>query len=339
MAAAVSIAAAHGSGANGAPTLTLLSFDDLDGWSDDDHDKALSTFLETCGTLDGPDWAPVCALAQTTTSGARGFFEALFLPVLIQDGKDALFTGYFEPEIRASRSRGGAYQFPIFAAPPDLPRGRPWLTRAQIDGGALSGRGLEIAYAADPVDLFFLQVQGSGRLRMPDGSVMRIGFAAKNGHQYRSVGRELARRGYLPENRVSAQAIRSWVRANGQAGQRMLHHNPSFVFFRVIDHVPAERGPLGAMNRSITTGRSIAVDPDYTPLGAPVWVEKDGRKPIRRLMVAQDTGSAIKGAQRADVFYGTGADAGAEAGRIRDPGRMVVLLPIEMALKAVAESG
>jgi membrane-bound lytic murein transglycosylase A len=119
----------------------------------------------------------------------------------------------------------------------------------------------------------------------------------------------------------------------------MLHHNPSFVFFRVIDHVPAEKGPLGAMNRSITTGRSIAVDPDYTPLGAPVWVEKDGRKPIRRLMVAQDTGSAIKGAQRADVFYGTGADAGAEAGRIRDPGRMVVLLPIEMALKAVAESG
>jgi membrane-bound lytic murein transglycosylase len=140
MAAAVSIAAAHASGANGAPTLTLLSFDDLDGWSEDDHDKALSTFLETCGTLDGPDWTPVCALAQTNTIGARGFFEALFLPVLIQDGKDALFTGYFEPEIRGSRTRGGAYRFPIFAAPPDLPP----RTAINIGPLAVNWRGVAI---------------------------------------------------------------------------------------------------------------------------------------------------------------------------------------------------
>lgn len=324
--------------ANGSASATLLSFEDLDGWSEDVHADALGAFLETCRDLDDPEWVPVCSVAGSTKD-ARGFFEALFLPVRVTDGEEALFTGYFEPEIRAARSRGGAYQYPIYAVPPELPRGRKWLTRAQIDTGALAGRGLEIAYAADPVDLFFLQVQGSGRLRLPDGAVMRIGFAAKNGHEYRSVGRELVRQGHLPQNRVSAQAIRSWVRANGDAGRRALHHNPSFVFFRVIDHVPPEKGPLGAMNRSITAGRTIAVDPVYTPLGAPVWVEKDGRKPLRRLMIAQDTGSAIKGAQRADVFYGTGADAGAEAGRIRDPGQMIVLLPVEMALRLTREAG
>lgn len=328
----------HGAEANGPARATLLSFEDLDGWAEDTHSAALTTFLETCLDLDQSDWAPICAIAQSTTD-ARGFFESLFLPVRITDGKDALFTGYFEPEIRASRDRGGAYLYPIYSVPSDLPRGRPWLTRGQIDSGALAGRGLEIAYAADPVDLFFLQVQGSGRLQLADGSVMRIGFAAKNGHEYRSVGRELVRQGHLPENRVSAQAIRAWVRANGEAGRRALHHNPSFVFFRVIDHVPPEKGPLGAMNRSITAGRSIAVDPAFTPLGAPVWVEKDGRNPLRRLMIAQDTGSAIKGAQRADVFYGTGAEAGAEAGRIRDPGQMIVLLPVEIALKLTREAG
>lgn len=329
---------ANGSDTGQQATVSLVGFDSLRGWAEDDHGAALAAFLETCDDLKSPEWRPVCALARETND-ARGFFETLFQPVLIEDGKQPLFTGYFEPEIRAARTRGGAYQYPIYRAPRNMPSGQPWLTRAQIDNGALAGQGLEIAYAADPVDLFFLQVQGSGRLQLSDGTVMRIGFAAKNGHQYRSVGRELARLGHLPPNRVSAQAIRSWVRANGDAGRRMLHHNPSFVFFRIVDHVPPEKGPLGAMNRSITTGRSIAVDPDFVPLGAPVWVEKDGRKPIRRLTVAQDTGSAIKGAQRADIFYGTGADAGAQAGRVRDPGRMLVLLPVEMALGLVRGSG
>ncbi len=328
----------QGAKANGPANAKLLSFEDLDGWAEDSHENALAAFLETCGDLNGSDWVPICGIAKSSQD-ARGFFEALFLPVRITDGKDALFTGYFEPEIRASRSRDGAYQYPIYSVPEEMPRGRPWLTRAQIDSGALAGRGLEIAYAADPVDLFFLQVQGSGRLRLPDGSVMRIGFAAKNGHEYRSVGRELVRQGHLPQNRVSAQAIRAWVRANGELGRRALHHNPSFIFFRVVDHIAPEKGPLGAMNRSITEGRTIAVDPAFTPLGAPVWVEKDGRKPLRRLMVAQDTGSAIKGAQRADIFYGTGADAGAEAGLIRDPGQMIVLLPVETALKLTREAG
>ena len=162
---------------------------------------------------------------------------------------------------------------------------------------------------------------------------MRVGYGGKNGHPYRSVGQELVRRGIFEQHQVSAQVIRNWVAENPDEGRELLHHNPSYVFFRdVTDQVSMEKGPLGAMNRPVTAGRSIAVDPEIVPLGSPVWLEKDGAAPIRRLTIAQDTGSAIKGAQRADIFYGSGADAGDEAGRIRDTGRMVVLLPIEEAL-------
>jgi membrane-bound lytic murein transglycosylase A len=180
-------------------------------------------------------------------------------------------------------------------------------------------------------------VQGSGRIRLPDGSHIRVGYGGKNGHTYRSVGRELVRRGVFEAHQVSAQVIKNWVRRNPVAGLELLNHNPSYVFFREVNQVPAELGPLGAMNRSITTLRSLAVDPRFTPLGAPVWLEKDGESPLRRLMVAQDTGSAIKGAQRADVFMGTGDAAGRSAGRMKDPGRMVVLMPIQRAYALLPE--
>jgi membrane-bound lytic murein transglycosylase A len=160
-----------------------------------------------------------------------------------------------------------------------------------------------------------------------------VGFGGKNGHPYRSVGNEMVRRGYLAAHQVSAQMIRRWVAENPILGASLLHHNPSYVFFREVTKVPPNLGPLGAMNRSITAGRSVAIDPEFIPLGAPVWLEKAGEEPLRRLMVAQDTGSAVKGAQRADVFFGTGDEAGEAAGRVRDTGRMVVLLPIDMALE------
>ena len=222
--------------------------------------------------------------------------------------------------------------------PPEAPRGQAWYTRAQIEqSGVLSNRGLEIVWLSDPVDKFFLQIQGSGRVRLPDGKSVRVGYGGKNGHPYRSIGNELIRRGTFQPHQVSAQAIRNWVRRNPSAGAELLRFNPSYVFFREVSQVPSELGPLGAMNRSITAGRSIAVDPAYTPLGAPVWIEKDGRNPLRKLVIAQDTGAAIKGAQRADIFVGTGEDAGKAAGEIRDPGRMVVLLPLEQAF-ALAEA-
>ena len=166
---------------------------------------------------------------------------------------------------------------------------------------------------------------------MQDGTTIRVGYGGRNDQPYRSIGQELVRRGIFAPHQVSAQVIRNWVRRNPAAGRELLYHNPSYIFFREVDLPDPDLGPLGAMNRSITPMRSIAVDPEHTPLGAPVWIEKAGADPIHRLMVAQDTGGAIRGAQRADIFYGFGEEAGLAAGEIRDPGRMVVLLPIELA--------
>lgn len=318
-------------------TYTMLPFSDLNGWAADDHAAALSTFRNTCMDLRDPEWETLCAYAAEVTD-ARAFFELLFQPVMIEDGKDMLFTGYFEPELRGSLTRAPGYAHPIYALPADVIAGQPYLTRREIEEGTdLDGRGLEIAYLADPVDLFFLQVQGSGRVRLPDGRMIRVGYGGKNGHGYSSVGQELIRRGTFQSHEVSADVIRNYVRENPDIGRELLWVNDSYVFFREVSEVPAEKGPLGAMNRSITTMRSIAVDPSITRLGAPVWIEKAGAVPLNRLMIAQDTGSAIKGAQRADVFFGTGDQAGRDAGRIKDGGRMVVLLPIQTALALLPE--
>jgi len=320
------------------PTYTRLTFDDLQGWRDDDHQAAFDVFTTTCQDMDDPQWAILCNFAKTSPK-PRDFFEKFFRPVLIEDGAPMLFTGYYEPQLPGSREWGGAYRYPIYAVPDDLVSGEPYLTRREIDEGrALAGRELELAWLTDPVDLFFLQVQGSGRISLPDGSVMRVGYAGKNGRDYSSIGTALVDRGVFEPHQVSAAVIRNWVRQNRKEGRALLWENESFVFFREVSEVPADQGPLGAMNRSITEGRSIAVDPAFVTFGSPVWIEKDGAAPMNRLMIAQDTGSAIKGAQRADIFFGTGDDAGREAGKIKDGGRMVVLMPTTMAQRlAVAE--
>jgi membrane-bound lytic murein transglycosylase A len=320
------------------PQYAILGFEDLQGWAEDDHDAALNVFRNTCGDLDEPDWTSLCALAFDARD-ARQFFELFFRPILITDGQDPLFTGYFEPELSGSPVRTSQYRHPIYEMPPEANDRRPWLTRRDIlTSGVMEGRGLEIAWVDDPVELFFLQVQGSGRIRFPDGRMIRVGYGGANGHNYRSIGQELVRRGVYQPHQVSADVIKNWVRRNPVEGEDLLFHNDSYVFFREVSQVPSDKGPLGAMNRSITPMRSIAVDPAFVPLGAPVWIEKDGEMPLRRLMIAQDTGSAIKGAQRADVFYGTGDDAGRAAGRIKDPGRMVVLMPIQRAYAYLPEA-
>jgi membrane-bound lytic murein transglycosylase A len=318
-------------------TYKVLSFDDLDGWAEDDHSAALSVFQDTCQDMRDSDWSTLCAFASQQPD-ARSFFELLFRPVLIEDGSDALFTGYFEPELDGSLVRTSRYRFPVYAMPAEARRIRPWLTRREIlTSGVMDGRGLEIAWVDDSVELFFLQIQGSGRIRLPDGNFVRVGFSGANGHLYRSLGAELVRRKVYEPHQVSAEVIKNWVRRNPVDGRELLFHNNSYVFFRNVDQVPAHKGPLGAMNRSITTMRSIAVDPSVVKLGSPVWIEKDGKEPLRRLMMAQDTGSAIKGAQRADVFFGTGDQAGKAAGRLRDPGRMMVLMPIQRAYALLPE--
>ncbi|WP_170481056.1 murein transglycosylase A [Ruegeria arenilitoris] len=312
---------------------TILAFEDLDGWAADDHWAALSVFLNTCSDLEDPDWKALCAAAQThSPESARSFFELFFRPLLVEDGAAALFTGYFEPELDGATSPSAKYRYPLYRMPPEARKSDRWLSRRELlTSDVMQGRGLEIAWVDDPVELFFLQIQGSGRIRLPDGSKLRVGYGGANGHPYRSIGAELVRRGALGAHEVSAQMIRAWVRKNPEAGAELLLHNPSYVFFREVTRVAPELGPLGAMNRSVTKLRSIAADPIYTPLGAPVWIEKDGEKPIRQLMIAQDTGSAIKGAQRADIFFGTGDAAGEAAGRLKDSGRMILLLPIQRA--------
>jgi membrane-bound lytic murein transglycosylase A len=309
----------------------VVDFPDLAHWPEDDHAAALAVFVETCPDMPDPDWQSLCALAQTGPE-PRTFFELFFRPVLITNGAPARFTGYFEPELSGALRPDARYRYPVYRMPPEARDADVWLSRREIlTGDAMAGRGLEIAWVDDPVELFFLQIQGSGRIRLPDGRMIRVGYAGANGHPYRSIGVELVRRGIYDAHQASAQVIKNWVRRNPEAGRELLLHNPSYVFFRRIDTVPPERGPLGAMNRSVTAGRTVAVDPAHVPLGAPVWIEKEGHRPIHRLMVAQDTGSAIKGPQRADIFFGTGDAAGRRAGRLRDSGRMLVLMPIQRA--------
>ncbi|WP_037951503.1 MltA domain-containing protein [Sulfitobacter donghicola] len=316
----------------------VLSFDELEGWAEDDHAAALETFLNTCKDMKDPDWGAVCSYAQSGPD-PREFFELLFRPVVMDDGKEALFTGYFEPELDGSLTRTDRYRFPVYKMPKEAKTNRPWLPRREIlESGVMDGRGLVIAYVDDPVELFFLQIQGSGRIRLPNGQAVRVGYRGSNGHNYRSIGQELVRQGIYQPHQVSAQVIKNWVRRNPVDGKELLYHNPSYVFFREVSKVPAHKGPLGAMNRSITTMRTVAVDPSFVRLGSPVWIEKDGKKPLRRLMIAQDTGSAIKGAQRADVFFGTGDEAGRAAGTLRDPGRLIVLMPIQRAYALLPES-
>lgn len=309
-----------------------LDFEGLEGWTEDDHAEAIRVFRATSDALTQRSWARAVALVQDARpEHARYVLERAFWPVQIEDGRPALFTGYYEPELEGDLRHSARFPVPLYALPPGKPVSGPWLSRAEIEGGALAGQGLEIAWLADPVDAFFLQVQGSGRLRMPDGRVLRLGYAGGNGHPYASVGQRLIDQGLLAADRASADEVKVWLRAHPRKGAEVMSANSAFVFFRVLEDLSLGEGPPGAMGRSVMAGRTLAVDPAYVPLGALVWIETQGRLPLRRLMVAQDTGSAIKGPQRADIFMGTGPEAGVRAGRVRDGGRMMVLWPRDLA--------
>jgi membrane-bound lytic murein transglycosylase A len=309
------------------------------------------------GTLQA--WRGVCAAAADPASPdqARAFFEDWFQPYLVTDRDQALglFTGYYEPLLHGSRRFGGAYTVPLYRAPDDLIRvdlgrfkpelagqaiaGRvagsqfvPYFARAEIDDGALDGRGLELVWVDDPIARFFLQIQGSGQVQLDDGARIRIGYADQNGHQYRAIGRDLVALGAMPLEEVSLQSIRDWLIAHPEQADAIMARNASYVFFDERPELDPADGPIGAQGVPLTAGRSLAVDRRYIPLGVPVWLETtapwpEGEGPLRRLLVAQDTGGAIKGPVRGDVFWGTGARAEAIAGRMRSQGRYVVLLP------------
>ena len=290
-----------------------VRFENLPGWSRDDHRAALAVYSSTVDLLPA-DWP------RPDGQGAQAFFEAHFHPSALTP--TALLTGYYEPELIGASVPTETFRFPLYAMPANLPADRPWFDRSRIEAGNLLA-GHELVWLDSALEAFLAQVQGSVRVRLPDGSTRRFGFAGKNGHPYSSIGKELLRRGELSETDASVSAIRAWALCNPAALGDLLRVNASFVFFRLLD-LPQWAGPLGTMRRSVTAMRSLAVDPAHITLGAPVWVEAGG---IAQLMIAQDTGSAILGPARGDIFFGTGASAGEAAGRLRATGRLVVLLP------------
>lgn len=300
---------------------------------------SLQTRTDRSGLTQPRDWQAVCAeAASIADADAARFFADRFEWVEVGDGA-AFATGYYESEISGVRDRREGYDVPVYAKPASLirctradgttGRGRidstgaclPYFTRAEVEDGALNGE-TPIAWVADPIDLFFLQVQGSGRLHGPSGEVMRIGYADQNGHPYVAIGRLLRERGVLPQGGATMDGIISWMRAQPDGGKALMRENPSYVFFREL----TGRGPLGALNVPVTAQVSVAADPAFVPLGAPVFLTLDAFQG-QRLWVAQDTGGAIKGANRFDTFWGAGEAARAFAGGLSTKGRALLLLP------------
>ena len=298
-----------------------VAFSALPNWADDDHAQALTAFLRTADLLQSTSLYN----AAKTATDPRRFFETYFQPHIIGGDVSAHFTGYYEPVVAGAQKRGGIYQTPLYAVPPDLIEGQTYYSRAEIAAGALEERGLELVWLADPVDAFFMQVQGSGCVALDSGEHRRLGFGAKNGHPYCSLGAEMIRRGVLNKQACNADTIKAWLRKHVDDCQDLLNHNPSYIFFKTRDEAIIE--PIGAMGRGICAGRSIAVDPAYNPLGLPVYIDKHGRDPLRRLMIAHDVGSAIIGAQRCDIYFGSGDDAGHIAGNTNAHGQMYLFLP------------
>ncbi len=348
--------------------LRPIPFSELPGWPEDDL-KGFSAALTTnCSVMRARTaaWGRLCRDADqinaADTVTLRQFIESQFLPHEISDSKGSrsgLITGYYEPLLKGSRTRGGTYQIPLYRTPKDLInvdlsaiypeikslrlRGRlegnrvvPYPTRAEIERKGLLA-GDELLWVEDPVEAFFLQVQGSGRIQLPTGETVRVGYAEQNGYPYRSIGRYLIDKGELKPNDASMQGIKAWVAANPHRRDEVLHQNPSVVFFREITALPNAQGPLGSMGLPLTAGRSLAVDPRFVTPGSLVYLSTRVPKPaapprdagisFQRLMIAQDTGSAVLGAHRGDIFFGTGGEAGEVAGRMRADGRMFVLLP------------
>lgn len=304
----------------------------------------LLTRDDSSGLTTAADWQPACTDSEADPAL---FFPRHFAPVRLGDGR-GLATGYFEPEIAGLKAPAPGAA-PVLARPPELVELnlKDWNIaggtvrgvlkgnrivrapdRAAIEGGAFAGRGLELAWAADPVDLFFLQIQGSGRLRMDDGSSVRIGYDGQNGHSYVAIGKLLKDRKILPKPGMAE--IKAWLRANPAEGAALMRENPSYIFFRKLPDTID--GPIGALGVPLIPEANAAADPTVLPLGAPVWIETEvAGAPFRRLLVASDTGGAIKGANRFDIFFGAGEAAGAKAGPLAAPLTATILLPRQAA--------
>ena len=349
------------------PDYALLkpaAWSDIDGFAEDDLGAAWPVWLKSCSTLKNkPAWLTVCAAAQNMNNPDSTAIQAYFTQnfnvyrASNQDGTDTgLITGYYQPLLKGSRTKSAQYPHPIYRQPSDLVtvelgelypelkykrvRGKlvgnklvPYMTRAEIEASPSPMSGTEIMWINDVIDVFFLQIQGSGLVQLDNGEQVQVGYADQNGHPYNSIGRLLVERGELTLDQASMQGIKNWARNNVGKLRDLLNSNPSYVFFREL---PAGLpGPLGALGVPVTAERSVAVDPKFVPLGAPAFLsttQPNSAKPLKRLMMAQDTGGAIKGGVRADFFWGAGNEAGKQAGAMKQVGKIWVLLPKDFPL-------
>jgi membrane-bound lytic murein transglycosylase A len=342
-----------------------VSWRDLPGWNDEHPAEAWTALEQSCSRLAtrDPRWRSLCADAslypQPDDDTARAFFETRFQPHVVNGDRgrkhDGVITGYYEPLLHGSLKRSERFRYPVHGVPEDLLivdlgslypelkdrrlRGRldgrrvvPYPSRAEIAGAKKFGAPV-IAWTDDPVALFFLQVQGSGRIRLDDGETLYVGYADQNGHLYHAVGSTLVARGTLRVEDVNLDSIRAWLAANPAQAEDVLNSNPSYVFF-----ARREQPAIGALSVPLTPRRSVAVDPAFIPLGAPLWLDTTlpDAAPFRRLVFAHDTGGAIKGPLRADVFFGFGAEAERLAGNMKSPGRVFVLLPAKREVEQVS---
>lgn len=347
------------------PAYERVEWSRVDGWTNDATHEAWGAFLNSCRARGSrPEWQQVCSTvraqpAWVDPAGARAFFESQFDAYHLQKEADdarprdsGLITGYYEPLLFGARKPAPGFTVPLYAPPdnlltidlssvyPELKgktlRGRiegkkvvPYYTRAELDNSPLLN-GKEIAWVDNALDAFYLQVQGSGRVQFSDGQTVRFAYADQNGYPYRSIGRYLVDKGELTVAQATAQGIRDWIQAHPSRTREVLNANPSMVFFRMEDIADPTQGPKGALAVPLTPGRSLAVDPAFIPLGAPVFLSTTypgTDTPLQRLMMAQDTGGAIKGLIRADFFWGFGKPAGESAGRMRQDGQMWILWP------------
>lgn len=335
-----------------------VAFSDLDGWTDDDHAAAFRSYLRSCRVAVHRNAVCAAALAlgdRVDRPTARDFFEAHFQPHAHQCGTPGFVTGYYEPLVRGARTRSDRFNVPVYRRPEDLitraidteralfndrvtgfrataDGEAPYFTRAEIEGGALEARRLELLYLDDWIELFFMQVQGSGLVQLDDGRRLRLSFAGKNGHPFTSIARVLIERGEIEPNEIDMERVKAWLRADIERGRALMQENRSYVFFRLLGDKEGGESPLGAKGVALTPRRSLAIDPAYAPLGCPIYLVAEdllteNERRFAGLMIGQDVGSAIRGPQRGDIFWGTGDGAGAFAGTTRHAATFFFLLP------------
>lgn len=341
----------------GGLVLEQVDFQSLDGWENDDHKKALQAFMQSCNkfskmaqnrSVGGQisdikvgDFRDVCDIAQIvkgmSDSQAKNFFENWFKPFLVSNsskGSKGTFTGYYEASLKGSKIQTEKFQYPVYARPKDL-TSEPYLSRKEIENGALEGKGLELLYVDNKSELFSMHIQGSGRVELTNGNVVRVAFAGRNNLPFTGVGSYMVEKGYINRSNLNAQSVKEWIDSNPDKADEVMNVNNAYTFFKIADGEYV----VGGQGVPLTAERSLAVDSEVIPYGFPLWLDtnltrKGGSKEkYSHLFVAQDTGSAIKGAVRGDIFFGYGDDAEEKASYMSSQGKYYILLPINMVDK------